>query len=194
MPNDNHIPSSGSRARAGGQGSASHTPIASRVLIADQSYQFREILQGMLHYEIGVTEVLEARSGEQVLEILEQTDCDLVIADTALEPMNGIELTQAIRKGVRGIDTCTPVILVSSRAEVGEIIAARDAGANEYLAKPLSTKMLRARMLTVLSKPRPFVRADGFFGPDRRRHSDKTFGGADRRVRPPELVMQVAHP
>ena len=159
-----------------------------RVLIADPYPQLREIMRDILLRGIGVDEVIDAKSGEEVLSLLSKLACDVAIIDCAMTPLGGVELTKRIRKGVEGIDPFLPVILVSGRADVAEIIAARDAGANEYLAKPLSAKILDLRLNSVINRPRPFVRVDNFFGPDRRRHAKEGFGGSERRTHEAEVV------
>ena len=94
--------------------------------------------------------------------------------------MDGLELTKAIRKGDARIDPYIPVILVSAYTEMHNIVAARDAGVNDFLAKPISANLVYARIRSVIEHPLPFVQADEFFGPDRRRR-DRAFGGVDRR-------------
>jgi len=105
-----------------------------------------------------------------------------------MRPVGGVEMTRRIRSGEEAIDPFLPVILVSGHAEIVEIMAARDAGANEYLAKPLSAKILDLRLNAVIKHPRPFVRSDNFFGPDRRRHAKESFKGGERRSHDPNIV------
>jgi two-component system, chemotaxis family, chemotaxis protein CheY len=61
---------------------------------------------------------------------------------------------------------------------VGE---ARDAGVNEFLAKPLTARGVIERIHQVVENPRPFVRSDDYFGPDRRRRADPAYRGPKRR-------------
>lgn len=159
-----------------------------RVLIADPYAQLREIMRDILLRGIGVEEVIEAKNGEEALSLLHDVACDVAIVDCAMTPVGGIEMTRRIRKGTGGIDPFLPVILVSGHAEISEIVAARDAGANEYLAKPLSAKILDLRLNAVIKRPRPFVRTDQFFGPDRRRHGGDDFKGGERRSQDPKIV------
>lgn len=160
-----------------------------RVLVADPYSQLREIMRDILVRGIGVGEVLEVRDGEEALATLRELPCDVVIADAGMKPLGGIGLTKLIRKGVENLDTFTPVIIVSGHADINEIIEARDAGANEYLAKPLSAKILDLRLHAVIDHPRPFVRTDDFFGPDRRRHREgHPFKGEDRRSKEAEVI------
>ena len=61
------------------------------------------------------------------------------------------------------------------------MIAARDAGITEFLAKPISAKALYQRVLNVVANPRPFIRTRSYFGPDRRRNANPNYAGAERR-------------
>jgi len=161
---------------------------AMRVLVADPYSQLREIIRDILLRGIGVAEVLEARNGEEVLESIRELPCDVVIADAVMSPVGALELTQKIRQGYEGIDPFTPIIVMSGNANLGEIIAVRDAGANDYVAKPLSAKILDLRLRALVGQPRPFVRSDDFFGPDRRRHMKALFRGTDRRTHDSEAI------
>jgi two-component system chemotaxis response regulator CheY len=58
---------------------------------------------------------------------------------------------------------------------------ARDAGVDEFLAKPLTAKGVIERMTQVIDHPRPYVRAESYFGPDRRRRADPNYRGPWRR-------------
>ena len=61
------------------------------------------------------------------------------------------------------------------------MVAARDAGVTEFLAKPISAKGLYQRIVNVLANPRPSIKTKTYFGPDRRRNSNPNYVGADRR-------------
>jgi two-component system chemotaxis response regulator CheY len=74
-----------------------------------------------------------------------------------------------------------PVIVVTANTEIDHVFVARDTGMSEYLAKPVSAKLIYPRICSTIESTRPFVRAGGFFGPDRRRRR-ATFQGTDRRV------------
>jgi len=58
---------------------------------------------------------------------------------------------------------------------------ARDAGVNEFIAKPVTSRNLFLRIAAVVERPRPFVRASTYFGPDRRRQNDAFHVGPWRR-------------
>jgi len=166
-----------------GSPQALQSPIpAMHILIADSFFEFRQVLRMMLLRDIGVASVEEAKSGKQALAMLKEEDFDLIIADTTMRPMGCIELTTLIRDGVAGIDSTIPVIAVSGQPALSDILSARDAGVNEYLAKPLSAKILELRIRSVLEHPRPYINNAVFIGPDRRRRGDEGFDGSDRRT------------
>lgn len=151
-----------------------------RILIVDDYVPIRTILRSVLR-EFKVSRVIEAGDGEKALDFLAKAGgIDLVITDFQMAPMDGLELTKAIRKGDARIDPYIPVILVSAYTEMHNVVAARDAGVNDFLAKPISANLVYARIRSVIEHPLPFVQADEFFGPDRRRR-DRAFGGVDRR-------------
>ncbi len=154
-----------------------------RILVVEPFSQLREILRDILQRGIGVSEVYEARTGESAMKMLHDLPCDLVIVDAGIEPMGGVELTRMIRAGEDNVDPYMPVIVMSGHASLDEIIAARDAGANDYVAKPLSAKILALRLHALVERPRPFIRSNNFFGPDRRRHHKLIFQGQERRIR-----------
>ena len=58
---------------------------------------------------------------------------------------------------------------------------ARNAGVNEFLAKPLTARGVVERINQIVEHPRPYVKTEAYFGPDRRRRSDPNFQGPFRR-------------
>jgi hypothetical protein len=58
---------------------------------------------------------------------------------------------------------------------------ARNTGVNEFLAKPLTARGVVERISQVIDHPRPYVKTEGYFGPDRRRRADPGFAGPFRR-------------
>ena len=65
---------------------------------------------------------------------------------------------------------------------------ARDAGVNEFLAKPVTARSLIHRINLVIEHPRPFIRCSTYFGPDRRRRAEPGFKGPWRRQGDPGVV------
>jgi DNA-binding response OmpR family regulator len=61
--------------------------------------------------------------------------------------------------------------MLSGYTEYRRVTEARDAGVNEFLAKPISAKALYQRFASIIDNPRPFIRTKHYFGPDRRRQN-----------------------
>jgi DNA-binding response OmpR family regulator len=99
----------------------------------------------------------------------------------SVSPVDGLEYTKYIRGNDNSPDIFTPIILMTGHTEKWRIIAARDSGVNELLAKPITAKTLYDRILAIIEKPRPFVRTHRFFGPCRRRVNWKEYMGPERR-------------
>lgn len=138
------------------------------IMVVDDYMPMRAILRGVL-LALGVGNVADAANGRDALEQLKSFNADIVILDNMMEQMNGIELTYRIRGGEGGTDPFIPIIMISGYSELNYIMEARDAGVSEFLAKPISAKLVFLRLRTVIEKPRSFVRTQDFFGPDRRR-------------------------
>ena len=77
-----------------------------------------------------------------------------------------------------------PIIIVSAFTEMSHVLAARDLGMTEFLAKPISAETVYTRLCSVIESRRQFVKSSSFFGPDRRRRRGNYQGG-DRRVSAP---------
>jgi len=80
-----------------------------------------------------------------------------------------MELVKKIRNDSASPDRFMPIIMVAAHSERPRIIAARDAGINEFVMKPVSARTLFSRLNAVIEHPRRYVRAGEYFGPDRRR-------------------------
>jgi len=94
---------------------------------------------------------------------------------------DGLELTQMIRQPGANSNPYVPIIMLTGHSEKKRVIAARDAGVTEFLAKPISAKGLYQRVLNVVANPRPFIRTKNYFGPDRRRNANPNYAGPERR-------------
>ena len=96
-------------------------------------------------------------------------------------PLDGISFTRRVRNDPSSANQFTPVILMTGFTEKRRVMEARDAGITEFLVKPFNARDLYRRMAQIIEKPRQFVRSEDFFGPDRRRKSDKDYSGERRR-------------
>src|SRR6202012_4809402 len=106
---------------------------------------------------------------------------DLVLTDLSMAPTDGIHLTKQIRTSGTSPNPYVPIIMVTGHPEKPRVEAARDAGVTEFLAKPITVQNLMARLTEIVERPRPFVRCDNYFGPERRRRRLDSYRGPWRR-------------
>ncbi len=88
------------------------------------------------------------RSGFEALEFLSCAGYDVVILDTAISKMNGLELL----KLMRGRRDRTPVVLISASAAPADMAAGLDSGADYYLVRPIDPRVLSAVVRSVTRK------------------------------------------
>ncbi len=163
-----------------------------KFLIVDDNAFMRTIIRRVLS-ALHAEQVREASDGEDALQIMQTIVPDIIILDWEMKPMDGLEFTRKVRLSKHSPNVFTPIIMVSGHSERDRIVAARDAGVNEFVVKPISAKSLFDRIQTVIERPRPFVRLKSYFGPDRRRKTVDR-GGEERRVAKPAMVPQPDHP
>ncbi len=154
-----------------------------RVLLADHDMRTATLVQGIL-FSFGFRDINCVTSGHDVLRQLATKPFDLIITEYSMAEVDGITMVRAIRTAKDGkrIRRDIPIIMLTARAEMENIQAARDAGINEFIVKPFSAKTISDRIITVIDNPRSFVDAPGFSGPCRRRKGAAPPGVADRRV------------
>jgi signal transduction histidine kinase/HAMP domain-containing protein/ActR/RegA family two-component response regulator len=115
----------------------------SRILVVDDD--FRNIFAMTALLERGRADVVIAESGADALTLLERTaDIDIVLMDIMMPVMDGYETIRAIR-AIDGFASL-PIIAVTGKAAAGERERCIDAGANDYLAKPVDTAELLAAL------------------------------------------------
>jgi two-component system chemotaxis response regulator CheY len=150
------------------------------VVIVDDNRHMRFLLKTILH-TFGIREIAEAGDGADALKILKLFPADVVITDWMMEPIDGIEMTRFIRTDSDSQNPFVPIIMLTGHTEAKRVQEARDAGVTEFLAKPISSKMVYHRLVQLIEKPRTFVKARRFTGPDRRRKFLRV-EGQDRRA------------
>ncbi|MDU8910887.1 fused response regulator/phosphatase [Aestuariicoccus sp. MJ-SS9] len=113
-----------------------------RVLVVDDSRLQLRIITGILD-RLGF-EVMQASSGQEALEICRRTPPDLVLSDWMMPGMDGLEFCRHFRDMPR--QGYGYFILLTSKSEKGEIARGLDAGADDFLTKPVNSDELRARI------------------------------------------------
>lgn len=140
----------------------------------------RALLRSLL-LALGVGKVYESADGASAFAALREKKPDLVLTDLSMKPVDGIEFTRMVRLGQDSPNPSVPIIMVTGHTEKQRVEAARDAGVTEFVAKPITTQSLLQRLVEIIERPRPFVRGETYFGPDRRRRKTDGYAGPWRR-------------
>ncbi len=159
-------------------------------LVVDDNAHMRRLVRSLLQ-AFGASHILEAADGSAALKHMTAQMPDVVITDFMMQPMDGVSFTRKLRNEPGKVDPFVPVIMMTGYTDMERVIEARDAGVTEFVAKPLTASSLYSRLAAVIEHPRPFVRTDRYFGPDRRRRQEP-YDVADRRRRPPETVAMAS--
>lgn len=167
-------------------------------MVADDNRFVRSIMVTILK-ALGIGKVLQADNGEEAMAILDVSaqmdsaagrDVDIIFADHLMEPMDGVALLKWVRGHESDKVRFLPFVMMSGEADEAAVRLARDNGVTEYLAKPMSVMNVATRLLAIIDRPRSFVRAPNYFGPDRRRQST-SYDGPEKRLMNPEDVRVV---
>jgi len=116
----------------------------SRALVVDDSRTIRVILRRILA-EMGY-EVCEAGNGVEALQLIEaeRPELDLALLDWNMPEMNGLELLKQLRQNSEL--SALKVVMVTTEAELGHMVTALEAGANEYVMKPFTKEILQQKL------------------------------------------------
>jgi two-component system, OmpR family, alkaline phosphatase synthesis response regulator PhoP len=129
----------------------------SRLLVVDDEPNLRHSLSYALRQE--GYEVATAEDGERALDLFREGKPDLVVLDVMLPKLDGLAVCRAIRR-----ESEVPVIMLTARATELDTIVGLEVGADDYLAKPFSTRELIARIRAALRRaaaPRDTVSGQG---------------------------------
>jgi len=124
---------------------------SAQILIVDDSKMLRMGIARSLR-QLGVEHMKEAINGQQALEMLDQETFDLMLLDMEMPEMDGLAVLAQMQSNprLRGF----PVIVISGGESIEDIVACIEMGAEDYLPKPFSQVLLRARLTSSLEKKR----------------------------------------
>ena len=120
------------------------------ILIVDDEEDIVELIQYNLKAE-GYS-ILTAEAGEQAIKIAKQSRPDLMVLDLMLPGMDGFEVTRYLRSNEETRDM--PIVILTAKGEESDIITGLELGANDYISKPFSPKVLIARIRAILRRRR----------------------------------------
>lgn len=118
------------------------------VVIEDESFTRNIIVRGLR--QLGITKVHEAADGGEGLKVVATVRPSLVLCDIHMEPVDGLEFLESLRKLPIAAIAATPVVFLTADAEQRTVLAAKELQVNGYLVKPVSVAQLQKRIEGVL--------------------------------------------
>ena len=122
--------------------------LTNTVLVVEDDPDIRELLRFTL--ERAGLKVVEAERGEDALTVLDGPQPSVAIIDWMLPGINGVELTQRLRKDP--LTSAMPLIMLTARGEEADKLKSFDSGIDDYLTKPFSPKELVARVKALIRR------------------------------------------
>jgi len=120
-----------------------------KVLIVDDYATMRRIIRNLLT-QIGFDDIEEAEDGEKALKKMRAAQFGLVLSDWNMSPVTGLELLKTVRAD--SALAKTPFILITAESKPENIVAAKQAGVNNYIIKPFNAETLKTKINAVLSR------------------------------------------
>lgn len=117
-----------------------------RIMIVEDEPDQQELLRFNLARE--GYQVLCADNGREAIEMIRSEAPDLVVLDLMLPGMDGLEVCRAIRRDAQLSQT--PVVMLTAKAEDSDVVTGLELGADDYVTKPYSPRVLLARVKAVL--------------------------------------------
>lgn len=130
--------------------------MAARILVVEDEPAISELLAvNLRHFGYVVSAVADSASA---VEALAQSVPDLMILDWMLPDESGVDLAKRLRQQARTREL--PIVMLTARAQEGDKLSGFDAGVDDYLTKPFSTRELLARIKAILRRNVPELAAD----------------------------------
>ncbi|HVZ68784.1 MAG TPA: response regulator [Rhizomicrobium sp.] len=137
---------------------------------------------------LNLKSVVVMPTAASALEALKGHPFTAVFCDSAIEDVDGLPFALAARRTPGVLNPMIPIFTLASFPNQRDVERARDEGVTDVLAQPVSAAVISRKLRGALVRPRPFIAASDFFGPDRRAGVRKPFFGDDRRRRQPKKV------
>ncbi|HEY9597980.1 MAG TPA: ATP-binding protein, partial [Cyanophyceae cyanobacterium] len=131
-----------------GNSITTHLPGEFKILIVDDEPVNRQVLSN--HLSLQNYAITQAINGQEALEIVENGfKPDLILLDVMMPHMTGYEVTQKLRDRFSATDL--PILLLTAKTQVSDLVQGLNVGANDYLTKPITKDELLARIKTHLN-------------------------------------------
>jgi two-component system chemotaxis response regulator CheY len=166
------------------------------ILIVISSYQAADLIKQIFE-NIGFKSIYIAYSAIDAISLLKTVRVHIIVADAELETkgidfsspsadddalnLMGVKFMRSLRHSLKSPAPFTPILILIDSPNSEAILAARDAGVNEIIVKPIEAKVFFERIINLIDKPRIYITADTYKGPCRRRKDVGPPSGMEER-------------
>lgn len=119
------------------------------ILIVDDYKTMLRIINNLLR-QLGFVNIDEATDGSMALDLFNKKKYGLVISDWNMEPMSGLDLLKSVR--ALNDNQSVPFIMVTAESKTENVVAAKQAGVNNYIIKPFNADTLKTKLSAVLGE------------------------------------------
>lgn len=154
-------------------------PVLRRVIVADPN-QASALLLADIAKSLGARDVAVASDQERVMALAAELEPGLFFMERSGARLDGEALVRRLRRSDLACRQA-PIIMVTAEATASTIRGARDAGVHEFLRKPFTAVDVMRRVEIVATRPRDWIEAMGYVGPDRRRFNSGEYAGPRKR-------------
>lgn len=154
-------------------------PVTKRVLIVDPNPHAARLLTDIVK-ALGARDIIVESDEGQALKAAAALEPGIVFTERTGPGLDGESLSRRIRRSDMDCRR-SPIIMVTADATATTILGARDSGVHEFLRKPFTSGDLFKRIENVALKPRDWIEAVGYVGPDRRRFNSGEYTGPAKR-------------
>jgi DNA-binding response OmpR family regulator len=119
-----------------------------RLLIVEDESSIRELLR--LHLSLAGFDIDEIGDGAVALDRARRDKFDLIVLDLMLPGLDGLTLCRAIR--AQGLNTTTPILMITARSTESDKVLGLESGADDYLTKPFGIREMLARVAAILRR------------------------------------------
>ena len=139
-----------------------------RFLVIDPNLATAKMLANLLRMLSPSAQVYGAQDAEKAMVLAGEVDPQLVFVEATAPDLDGMAFTRAFRRSDLACREA-PIIMVFTEVKAAQLLAARDSGVHEFLRRPVSLGDLERRLEAVSGRPRDWIEAVNYVGPDRRR-------------------------
>lgn len=142
-----------------------------KILVIDDNAPIRLLVRSLL-LDLGFGQVQAEPNADAGWDSYVKDKPDIILVDWRMDKADGIEFTRRVRQDPASHNPTVPIIIMTGFTNKQRVFDARDAGVTEFLIKPFTVQTLSDRLMHIIEKPRDFVLAPQYVGPDRRRRRE----------------------